>query len=117
METDSLASGSHFLPFSKIAVNRCQSKQFFLQLDHIFQANPSFRLVETSFLFTANIIFIPSFFSCLRKLLMKLGESLFLRTNHTRASGHLLFRFFQRFSKKKQFFRRVKTYFLISFIH
>ena len=47
---------------------------------------------------------------------MKLVESLFLRTNHAPASGHLFFRFFQKFSKKKQFFRTVNMYFSMSFI-
>ena len=47
---------------------------------------------------------------------MKLVESLFLRTNHAPASGHLFFRFFQKFSKEKQFFRIANIYFSISFI-
>ena len=47
---------------------------------------------------------------------MKLGESQVLKMSHTPTSGHLFFRFFQRFSKKKQFLRIVETYFLISFI-
>ena len=79
-----------------------------------FSANPSFRLVETCFLFTGNIIFFVSSFFLLMETINEIRENLFLRTSHTPASGHLFFQFFQRFSKEKQFFCIVETYFLIS---
>ena len=47
---------------------------------------------------------------------MKLGESLFLRTDDASANRHLFCRFFQRFSKEKQFFSIVETHFSISFM-
>ena len=48
--------------------------------------------------------FIPSFFFCNWKLLLKFGGSPFLQRNHIPASGHQFFQFFQRFFKFKAFF-------------
>ena len=56
--TKFLASGTHFLSFSQTTVNYYQWKQFILQL-----ANPSFRLVEMSFLSTRNSIVLFRVFS------------------------------------------------------
>ena len=56
MKTNSLASENHFHPFSQIEINFCQWKQFFFKWN-IFFSQPSFRLVETSFLSSGNSIF------------------------------------------------------------
>ena len=55
METDYLASGKHIFPSSQIAVNCCQWKHFFLQLDDIFQS--IFVCRKHSFLF--RVVFLP----------------------------------------------------------
>ena len=63
METDSLASENHFLPFSQIASQLLLVEAIHPSTELYFSTNPSFRLVETCFLFSGNIIiFISSFF-------------------------------------------------------
>ena len=109
--TDFLASGNHFLPFFQTPVNCCQWKQFILQPEHIFLANPSFWLVETSFSTTRNRNVLFRVFFCQWKLLLKFRGSQFLKTNHIPASGHQIFGFFREFLKWKQLLRIVETYF------
>ena len=72
--------------------------------------NHSFWLVETSFLSTGDSIVLFQVFLCQWKLLLKLGRSQFLKTNHIPASGHQCFEFFRDFLKLEQLFRKVETY-------
>ena len=117
MEADSLASRKNYLAFSKIAVKCCQWKQFFPSTESYFPANASFRLLKMCFFICRkHYSFLFRVFFLLMKTIDEIRESLFLRTNYTPSSGHLFFQFFQRFLKKKQFFRIMETYFSISFI-
>ena len=117
MEADSLPSRKNYLAFSKIAVKCCQWKHFFPSTGSYFPANASFRLLKMCFFICRkHYSFLFRVFFLLMKTIDEIRESLFLRTNYTPSSGHLFFQFFQRFLKKKEFFRIMETYFSISFI-
>ena len=62
MKTDFLASGDHFVVFSRTAVNWCHWKAVFSSTGTYFSANPSLRLVKKSFFLLETVFFIPSFF-------------------------------------------------------
>ena len=69
MKTDFLASGNHVLPFSQTAVNCCQWKQFFLQLEHS---------ENEFFLSTGNSIFLfQAFFPLMENITEIWGKSNF----------------------------------------
>ena len=55
-------------------VNSCQWKQFILQLNHIFWVNPSFYLVETSFLSFGNSTVLFWLFCASGNYYWNLGE-------------------------------------------
>ena len=63
METDFLASGNSFLPFSQTAVNCCQWKQFFLQLERFFVIC----LLEIVFLYSKFLLLTENITKILRK--------------------------------------------------
>ena len=77
MKTDFLASGNHFYSTGTY-----------------FSANPSFRLVKTSFLSTGNCVFLFQVFFYLWKIILKFGGSQILKTNHIPTRVHQFFRFF-----------------------
>ena len=91
MKTDFLASANNFLPFYGTTVNCYQWKQFILQPGHIFQLILVISAsVNEFFVCWKQYQFIPNFF-CQWKLLLKLGESQFLKTDHIPATGHHFF--------------------------
>ena len=81
MQTDFLASGNHFLSFFLTAVNCCQWKQIFLQLEHIFQPILRSVLMEMSFLSTRKSIVIFRVFSASGNYYWNLGWDRFLLVN------------------------------------
>ena len=115
MKNHFLASWNQFLPFSRTAVNCCQWKQFFLQLEYSFLTNLSLRLVETSFsdsfFCREQYFFIPSFFLLVETIIEIWGKSNF-KEESISASGHYFFSILSRdFFKWKQFFRMMERYF------
>ena len=76
--------------------------------ERYFSANPSFRLVEASFLvYWKKYCFIPSFF-CQWKILSKLGGSQFLKTRHIPAIVNTNFFIF--FLELLRFFKVEETF-------
>ena len=110
METDFLASGNSFLPFSQTAVNCCQWKQFFLQLEHFFVICLQFIcLLETVFLYSKFLLLIEN----ITKIL---GKSDFKDEPYSCKWTSFFFDSFRYSLKLKPCFRIVKTYFSIFFI-
>ena len=78
MKTVFLASGNHFLPFSQTAVNCCQCKQFFPQLEHNFQqilhsvgGNGFSVLRKQCFLIRAIFLLMEAIIGIMRKTVFK----------------------------------------------
>ena len=98
METDFLASGNRFLPFSQTVVNCCQWKLFFLQLDHIFSQSFIPASENEFFVYWKQCFLIPSFFLLMENNTEIWGSQI-LKTNHIPARVHQFFLFFQIFFK------------------
>ena len=116
MKTDFLASGNHFLPFSQTAVNCCQWKQFFLQLEHIFQPILHSDYWKRVFCVLEGVFFIPSYFLLMWNITEIWGKSNFKDETYTCQWTPIFFNFFRYFLKRKPCFRIVEAYFSIAFI-
>ena len=106
-----MARRNHFHQFPQTAANCCQSKQFFLQQEHIFLSNRSIRLVETIFLSAGNSVVIFRVFLCQWKLLSKFQGGQFFKMNHILVSGQQFFNFLRESLKRKQLFCMMETHF------
>ena len=113
MEADFLARGNGFLPFSWTALN-CYLWKHIFSTGAYFSADLSFRLVETSFLFTGNCIFLK-FFAANGKYYWNLREVKFWRRTIFLLVDNNFFDFSRHFLWWKSCFRIVKGYFSTSF--
>ena len=118
VEIEFLADGNHFFSrfFGDPASDQQQStaasgSSFSFNWNIFFTLNPSFRLVETSFLSAGNSIFFILRFFQLGETIIKIWGSKVLKTNHIPAGGNHFFNLLRDFSKWKQLFRKAETWF------
>ena len=95
METDWLVQ-TIFLHFLRQKSTATSGSSFSFHCN-IFQLILHSSQLKRVFCLLEKVSFYSEFFFCLRKLLMKLGESQFLKMNHIPAPGQQFFLFFQIF--------------------